>query len=142
VTYGFARADFGGIELHPHSHMKGQIVLVQRGALSCEVEGGLWIVPPRSAVWIPGGALHADKATSALECYNAFVDPTVGARLPEVCCVVSVTPTWRNGMPAGFEISGIGGYPKCIRSIPAGSPDSAIEALQLFLVTCSEPQSM
>ena len=26
----------------------GQIVLVQRSALSCEVEGGLWVVPPRS----------------------------------------------------------------------------------------------
>jgi AraC-like DNA-binding protein len=65
---------------------------VQRGAFSCEAEGGLWIVPPRSAVWIPGGALHAVKATGVLECYNAFVDPAVDARLPEVCCVVSVTP--------------------------------------------------
>jgi hypothetical protein len=35
----------------------GQIVLVQRGALSCEVEGGLWVVPPRSALWIPGVAV-------------------------------------------------------------------------------------
>jgi len=30
-----------------------------------------------------------------LECYNAFVDPAVDARLPEVCCVVSVTPLLR-----------------------------------------------
>ena len=50
VTYGFVRADFGGIELDLHRHRKGQIVLVQRGALSCEVEGRLWIVPPRSAL--------------------------------------------------------------------------------------------
>jgi AraC-like DNA-binding protein len=66
---------------------------VQRGALSCEVDGGLWIVPPRSAVWIPGGALHAIKATGALEGYNAFVDPD--ARLPQKCCAVSVTPLLR-----------------------------------------------
>jgi hypothetical protein len=63
VTYGFARAYVDGLKLDLHRHTKGQIVLVQRGALSCEVEGGLWIVPPRSAVWIPGGALHAVKAT-------------------------------------------------------------------------------
>jgi hypothetical protein len=50
VTYGFVRTDFGGIELDIHRHTKGQIVLVQRGALSCEVEGRLWIVPPRSAL--------------------------------------------------------------------------------------------
>ena len=49
VTFGFAMADFGGIELDFHHHRKGQIMLVQRGALSCELEGGLWIVPPRSA---------------------------------------------------------------------------------------------
>ena len=95
VTYGFARAYVDGLELDVHRHTKGQIVLVQRGALSCEVEGGLWIVPPRSAVWIPGGALHAIKATGVLECYNAFVDPAVDARLPEVCCVVSVTSLLR-----------------------------------------------
>ena len=56
VTFGLVTAGFGDIELEPHRHRKGQILLVQRGALSCEVEGGLWIVPPRSAVWIPGGA--------------------------------------------------------------------------------------
>lgn len=97
VTYGFVTEDFDGIELGFHSHAKGQIILVQRGALSCEVEGGLWIVPPRSAVWIPGGALHAIKATAmgALEGYNGFVDPAVGQNLPRTCCALSVTPLLR-----------------------------------------------
>src|SRR5262245_49401082 len=90
VIFGAAMSEPGPVELDLHRHIKGQILLVQRGALSCEVEGGLWIVPPRSAVWIPGGALHAIKVSGVLECYNAFVDPAVDARLPEVCCVVSV----------------------------------------------------
>lgn len=91
VTYGFVSTDFEGIELDLHRHAKGQIMLVQRGALSCEVEGGLWIVPPRSAVWIPCGALHTVKMTGTLEGYNAFIDPAVAACLPEICCAVSVT---------------------------------------------------
>lgn len=95
VTYGIASNSFGGVELDLHRHAKGQIMLVQRGALSCEVEGGLWIVPPRSAVWIPGGALHAIKATFPLEGYSAFVAPDVGASLPATCCTVSVTPLMR-----------------------------------------------
>ncbi len=95
VTYGFASNDVAGIELDLHRHAKGQIMLVQRGALSCEVEGGLWIVPPRSALWIPGGALHSVKATGLLEGYNAFVDPKIDARLPAACCAVSVTPLLR-----------------------------------------------
>jgi AraC-like DNA-binding protein len=95
VTVGLAFAQVGKIEIASHRHRKGQFLLVQQGALSCEVEGGLWIVPPRSAVWIPGGALHAVKATGALEGYNAFVDPDLDARLPEVCCAISVTPLLR-----------------------------------------------
>lgn len=95
VVFGAAMSDVGGFELALHRHKKGQILLVQRGALSCEVEGGLWIVPPRSAVWIPGGALHAIKVTGALEGFNAFVDPAAGTQLPESCCAVSVTPLLR-----------------------------------------------
>ncbi len=41
VAYGFETAGVGGIELDLHCHAKGQIILVRRGAISCEVEGGL-----------------------------------------------------------------------------------------------------
>ncbi|MGM4894238.1 AraC family transcriptional regulator [Tardiphaga sp. 839_C3_N1_4] len=95
VTYGVASNKVGTIELDMHCHAKGQIMLVQRGALSCRVEGGLWIVPPRSAVWIPSGALHAIKATGSLEGYSAFVAADIDSRLPQRCCSVSVTPLLR-----------------------------------------------
>lgn len=95
VVFGAMMDEVGDIELDLHTHRKGQIILVQRGALSCEVEGGLWVVPPRSAIWIPGGALHSIKASGALEGYNAFIDPQVGAELPATCCALSVTPLLR-----------------------------------------------
>lgn len=95
VTFGAAMADFRKVELRPHRHIKGQILLVQLGALSCEVEGGLWIVPPRSALWIPRSALHAISATGELEGFVAFVDPAVAQGLPETCCAISVTPLLR-----------------------------------------------
>lgn len=95
VAYGIETTGMGGIELDLHRHAKGQIMLIQRGAISCEVEGGLWIVPPRSALWIPGGALHTVNATGLLEGYNAFVDPSAATGLPQSCCAVSVTPLLR-----------------------------------------------
>jgi len=96
ICYGFVASEFDGIELDFHRHAKGQIILVQRGALSCEVESGLWIVPPRSAIWVPGGALHALKlGTGALEGYNAFISPEASQGLPGTCCTVSVTPLLR-----------------------------------------------
>jgi AraC-like DNA-binding protein len=112
VAYGMASNDVGSIELEPHRHAKGQVLLVLRGALSCEVEGGLWIVPPRSAVWIPGGALHAIKVTGALEGYGVFVSPDVETCLPTGCCTVSVTPLLREllvraaSLPLFYEENG------------------------------------
>lgn len=113
VTFGAAMPVVGTVEMDFHRHAKGQILLVQQGALSCEVEGGLWIVPPRSAVWIPGGALHAVKVTGAFEGFAAFIDPAVSRRLPAICCVVSVTPLLREvlartaHLPAHYEEGGV-----------------------------------
>jgi len=95
VAYGMASADVGSLELELHRHAKGQVLLVQSGALSCEVQGGLWVVPPRSAVWIPCGALHAIKMTGALEGYSAFIAPDAATSLPSGCCTISVTPLLR-----------------------------------------------
>ncbi|WCM25961.1 helix-turn-helix transcriptional regulator [Sphingomonas sp. QA11] len=95
VAYGMEMIKIGVIELAAHRHIKGQIMFVQRGALSCEVEGGLWIVPPRSAIWIPGGALHAIRVTGVLAGYDAFMDPAVTTQLPQTCCAISVTPLLR-----------------------------------------------
>jgi AraC-like DNA-binding protein len=95
VSFGVAMAAVSRFELEPHRHRKSQIILVEQGALSCEVESGLWIVPPRSAIWIPGGALHAIKVAGALKGYGAFVETTVDARKHRGCCAVSVTPLLR-----------------------------------------------
>lgn len=114
VTVGLAFEEAGQIEIASHRHKKGQFLFVQRGALSCEVEGGLWIVPPGSAVWIPGGARHAVSASGAFEGYNAFVDPQFDASLPEVCCAFSVSPLLREllirsaSLPALYEEDGAG----------------------------------
>lgn len=95
VTYAVAAGTDFSFELTPHNHAKSQLLLVQRGALSCDVEKGLWIVPPRSAVWIPGGMVHAIKVTGELEAYGAFVVPQAGAALPANCCSIAVTPLLR-----------------------------------------------
>lgn len=95
TIYGFVAEKFDGFELPPHSHSKGQIILVQSGALTCDVEGGLWIVPPGSAIWIPDGAHHSIRMSGMLEGYNAFIAPAVSQCLPRTCCAVSVTPLLR-----------------------------------------------
>ncbi len=39
--------------------------------------------------------MDAVRVTGGLEGYGAFIDPAVDARLPTLCCAVSVTPLLR-----------------------------------------------
>ena len=78
-----------------HRHRKGELILALRGVLTCEVEGSLWLVPPQSAIWVPGGVLHKVKAAGTVECYLVFIDPSVASSLPSNCCALSTTPLLR-----------------------------------------------
>lgn len=46
-----------------HQHRKGQLILVLHGALTCEVENAMWVVPPHFALWVPGLMPHSNRAT-------------------------------------------------------------------------------
>lgn len=82
-------------EMGAHHHRKGELLLAMHGVLTCEVEGSLWIVPPQSAIWVPGGIVHKFVAAGRLECYVAFIDPSVASNLPSTCCALSATPLLR-----------------------------------------------
>src|SRR5579871_4020700 len=41
-----------------HRHRKAQCVMAVSGVLTCEAGGGIWIVPPQDALWIPPGLEH------------------------------------------------------------------------------------
>jgi len=95
LTFGVDMDLQGEFELEPHIHAKGQVLLALRGVISCEVEGGLWIVPPQSAIWIPGGESHAIRIAGKVQGYGAFVDAANARRLPTRCCAIAVTPLLR-----------------------------------------------
>lgn len=91
-------------EQAPHQHRKGQLLYATRGVIHCEVDSGVWIVPPQCAVWIPGGLLHAAQGVGEAECYCLFVEPAMAPALPAVCCTLAVSPLLREliGKAASF----------------------------------------
>lgn len=102
VTVGAAGIDVATIEEGVdklekdfHHHRKAQFMLLLRGALACEIEGSLWMVPPQSALWVPGGVPHKVTAAGTIEVYVAFIDPAVASHLPSTCCAISTTPLLR-----------------------------------------------
>jgi len=98
VSYGAAgivMANVSRLETGFHDHRRGELLFWVRGVLTCEMQGALWIVPPQSAIWIPGGVSHNVKAAGMIEGYVVFIDPSAASELPSHCCTVSTTPLLR-----------------------------------------------
>jgi AraC-like DNA-binding protein len=77
-------------ELPLHSHKKAQLVVASHGSVMCRAPGGLWIVPPQGAVWIPAGVLHSNCVSDYGKLYVVFIDPKA-IMLPTTCCTFTIT---------------------------------------------------
>ncbi|WP_431223848.1 AraC family transcriptional regulator [Serratia sp. L9] len=84
-----------GWEMAHHRHRKAQLIYTVRGMIRCEVENGLWLVPPQCALWMPSNVSHSAQATSQSECYCLFVEPNAIPGLPQSCCTLTVSPLLR-----------------------------------------------
>jgi AraC-like DNA-binding protein/quercetin dioxygenase-like cupin family protein len=81
-----------GLELPVHHHRKAELILTLRGVVRCEAEQGIWIVPPRCAVWIPAHVSHSVSMSGNVEVYCLFVEAEKAPTLPRQCCTLSVSP--------------------------------------------------
>lgn len=81
-----------GLEMPMHAHRKAQLFLTLRGVVRCEADQGVWIVPPRCAVWIPGDMPHSIRVAGNVEVYCLLVEPDAAAAMPAQCCTLSISP--------------------------------------------------
>ena len=109
-------------ELEFHEHPKSQLMLSMRGLATCEAEGGLWLVPPQSAVFIPSGVRHRVTASGKIEGYAVFLDPQTHHRLPSHCSTIKVNALLRELIVRSAE------YPT---KHPQGGTESRVTALML-----------
>lgn len=98
------------IEIGAHSHRKAQLLFIMRGVLVCELEGGLWIVPPHSGLWVPPSLVHTLKVAGSIEGYFSFFDPAVVGALPRSACAMLVTPLLRELLVRAAQLDPI--YPE------------------------------
>ena len=77
-----------------HQHRKGQLIMALGGAITCEVQNAMLMVPPQYAVWIPGQTPHSNKATPGAQLCLLFIEP--GAlELPTRSCTLKISPLVR-----------------------------------------------
>lgn len=81
-------------EIPFHHHRKGQLILALHGGVACEVEQGVWMVPPQYAVWLPGGLAHSNRATANAQLCFLFIEPDA-VSLPARCCTLKISPLVR-----------------------------------------------
>jgi AraC-like DNA-binding protein len=118
-----------GFDTGFHRHRKAQCVMAVSGVLTCEAEGGIWIVPPQSAVWIPPGVEHRITLAGSVEGYNAFVEPAAARNLPSKCCSISATPLLRDLLVRTAQ------YPA---DVAEGGMESRVAALLLEEIAIAE----
>jgi AraC-like DNA-binding protein len=122
-----------GIDTGFHRHRKAQCVMAVSGVLTCEAGGGIWIVPPHAALWIPPGIEHCITMAGSVEGYNAFIEPAAARGLPPACCTIAATPLLRELLVRTAH------YPIVV---PAGGMESRVASLLLEEIAIAEMGGM
>lgn len=81
-------------ELPTHQHPQGQLAMVLRGTVTCEVPGALWMAPLHGGFWIPGGVPHSLRVSADGNVCFLFVEDAAAA-MPQTCCALSISPLLR-----------------------------------------------
>lgn len=82
-------------ETQPHRHAKAQLVYVMSGVITLEAAGGLWTVPPRCALWLPGGVAHRGRACGHIKVGHLYIEPALARSLRDQCGILLVQPLLR-----------------------------------------------
>jgi len=82
-------------ETDVHRHRKSQLMYVLDGLITLETGDGLWVVPPRCAIWIPSGIDHFARAAGPIHVAGLYVQPELVASLGGHCRVLFVQPLLR-----------------------------------------------
>jgi AraC-like DNA-binding protein len=77
-----------GHHILPHRHRRAQVVHAITGTMRLATESGAWVVPPRRAVWVPGGIEHEIRMVGPVSMRTLYIEPDAASFMPAVRCVV------------------------------------------------------
>jgi AraC-like DNA-binding protein len=85
-----------GHHIAPHRHRRAQVVHAIAGTMRLATGTGAWVVPPRRAVWVPGGIEHEIRMVGPVSMRTLYVEPEAAPFMPaEDCVVVEVSALLR-----------------------------------------------
>lgn len=68
----------------PHHHPRAQLLYAIQGVLEVDTDAGLWLVPPRAALWIPAGIIHQTTMRGPVSLRTLYIatDTPLARRFP------------------------------------------------------------
>jgi AraC-like DNA-binding protein/quercetin dioxygenase-like cupin family protein len=81
-----------GHRVPEHFHDDDQFVYAVQGVMTVRTQDGLWVVPPRRAVWIPAPVPHSIEMGGAVTMKTLYLAPGLAKGLPRTCQVIHVSP--------------------------------------------------
>lgn len=79
----------------PHSHPFGQLSFAGEGVLTVSTPTGSHVAPPRRAVWVPPGMVHAVTTSERAEMRSLYIRADQDIFCPPRCLVLTVGPLAR-----------------------------------------------
>ncbi|MEC8201566.1 MAG: helix-turn-helix transcriptional regulator [Pseudomonadota bacterium] len=100
--------------ISPHVHRRDQLIFAASGTMRVRTDSHSWIVPPRRALYMPGGATHAISMRNPVDMRTLYIEPGAHRDLPAACVVITPSALLRElidallGEPENYDQSARG----------------------------------
>ncbi|MYM24619.1 helix-turn-helix domain-containing protein [Duganella sp. FT135W] len=95
VVTAMARDEAHGASVAPHHHERAQLLYATEGLMRVQTDAGVWILPPRRALWIPPGVVHHWSSLSKVTMRTIYVEANAAKAYGDNCRVIEVSPLLR-----------------------------------------------
>lgn len=95
VVTAMARDEVHGVSVAPHSHERAQLLYATEGLMKVKTAFGVWILPPRRALFIPPGVVHQWTSLSRVTMRTIYIEARTAQAFGDSCRVIEVSPLLR-----------------------------------------------
>ena len=95
VVTAMARDEVHGVSVVPHSHERAQLLYATEGLMKVKTDFGVWILPPRRALFIPPGVVHQWTSLSRVTMRTIYIEAGTAQAFGDACRVIEVSPLLR-----------------------------------------------
>lgn len=103
VVTALGRDEKHGVTARPHSHRRAQLLYATQGLMRVTTELGVWILPPRRALFIPPGVVHFWTSIGKVAMRTVYIEALAVTGLGDSCRVIEVSALLRQLILALLE---------------------------------------